>query len=171
MMIKPELESLIEPLLLDLGYILWGIEIHSQGRNTLLRIYIDKPLGVVINDCEYVSKQISALLDVEDPILHHYTLEVSSPGIPRPLFKKEQYQAYIGKEVNLKLGRLKDGTKKLTGTILMVTDEDLTMKSREENVYSRQLGVKQASNKAEDSSVKSIIIPFAWIVKAYLIAE
>ncbi|OGV26390.1 MAG: ribosome maturation factor RimP [Legionellales bacterium RIFCSPHIGHO2_12_FULL_37_14] len=148
-MVKQEIEDLIAPVLAELGYVLWGLEMPLQGKNTLLRIYIDKPGGIAITDCERVSRQVSALLDVEDPILHNYTLEVSSPGIPRPLFVPEQYKAYVGHKVSMKLGRLLNGTKKFTGFIVAVEGENLTIKVGEEN----------------------LTIPFISIVKANLIAE
>jgi ribosome maturation factor RimP len=89
-MIKDELEHLLAPTINDMGYELWGCEYLPQGKHSLLRIYIDKTDGISIDDCQEVSHQISALLDVEDPIPGNYSLEVSSPGIPRPLFNSWQ---------------------------------------------------------------------------------
>jgi ribosome maturation factor RimP len=148
-MIQQELEQLIDPLLIELGYILWGSEFRTQGRSALWRIYIDKSSGIGIEDCERVSRQVSALLDVEDPIGSNYTLEVSSPGIPRPLFKPSQYQVYLGKEVSLKLGKLMNGSRKLTGSIVSATEDQLIVQSGEQVVT----------------------VPFASIMKAHLTAE
>src|SRR5215216_7336112 len=96
-MLRNDLNAIIEPVVIDMGYILWACEYISQGKHSILRIYIDKPAeGIGVFDCERVSKQLAAILDVEDPISGHYSLEVSSPGIPRPLFFKEHYAQYIG---------------------------------------------------------------------------
>lgn len=106
-----------------LGLELWGVELLQQGRYSLLRIYIEREEGVTIEDCEKVSRQVSALLDVEDPIAGEYTLEVSSPGVDRPLFSVEQYAKYVGSEVNLKLRRAVDGRRKFKGQIIKVSGD------------------------------------------------
>ena len=106
-----------------LGLELWGVELLQQGRYSLLRVYIEREEGVTIEDCEKVSRQVSALLDVEDPIAGEYTLEVSSPGIDRPLFSIEQYAKYVGSEVNLKLRRPIDGRRKFKGQIIKVSGD------------------------------------------------
>ena len=102
---------------------LWGVELLQQGRYSLLRVYIEREEGVTIEDCEKVSRQVSALLDVEDPIAGEYTLEVSSPGVDRPLFSVEQYAKYVGSEVNLKLRRAVDGRRKFKGQIIKVSGD------------------------------------------------
>ena len=106
-----------------LGLELWGVELLQQGRYSLLRVYIEREEGVTIEDCEKVSRQVSALLDVEDPIAGEYTLEVSSPGVDRPLFSLEQYAKYVGSEVNLKLRRAVDGRRKFKGQIIKVSGD------------------------------------------------
>jgi ribosome maturation factor RimP len=80
------LEEMIAPVVVSLGCEFWGMEYLTQGRYTTLRIFIDAPKGVSLDDCEKVSRQVSAILDVEDPIQGEYTLEVSSPGMDRPLY-------------------------------------------------------------------------------------
>jgi ribosome maturation factor RimP len=126
-MIKTELEDLISPLIKDLGYELWGCEYLSQGKYSLLRIYIDKEGGIVLEDCEKVSQQVSALLDVEDPIAGNYSLEISSPGIPKPLFYSWQYQRYIGQQVQLKLIKPVNRQKKFTGIIVSASEDKLVL--------------------------------------------
>lgn len=111
-MIKNDIESLLYPIVSELGYQLWACEYLPQGKHSLLRVYIDRPEGIGLSDCELVSKQVSALLDVEDPIPGNYSLEVSSPGIPRPLFHKEHYLMYVGHEVYVKLRKAIDGKRK-----------------------------------------------------------
>ncbi|OCH97755.1 ribosome maturation factor RimP [Legionella jamestowniensis] len=133
-MIKSEIEQLLKPLVEDLGYELWGCDYLSQGKHSLLRIYIDKENGISIDDCERVSKQISALLDVEDPIPGNYSLEISSPGIPRPLFHKEQYKRYIGHDVQVKVFKPVNGSRKLSGTILSVNEDTLLLKIGDEQL-------------------------------------
>jgi ribosome maturation factor RimP len=102
---------------------LWGVDVLQQGRSSLRRVYIEREEGVTIEDCEKVSRQVSALLDVEDPIAGEYTLEVSSPGVDRPLFSVEQYAKYVGSEVNLKLRRAVDGRRKFKGQIIKVSGD------------------------------------------------
>ncbi|WP_454785006.1 ribosome maturation factor RimP [Legionella sp. WA2024007413] len=132
-MIQDELEDLLAPTINDMGYELWGCEYLSQGKHSLLRIYIDKIDGIGIEDCEAVSHQVSALLDVEDPISGNYSLEVSSPGIPRPLFKNWQYQRYIGHEVQVKTFKPIEGKRKLLGTIVSVSENTLVIKINNED--------------------------------------
>ncbi|HHF7373858.1 ribosome maturation factor RimP [Legionella bozemanae] len=132
-MIQDELEHLLAPTISDMGYELWGCEYLSQGRHSLLRIYIDKADGIGIEDCEAVSHQVSALLDVEDPISGNYSLEVSSPGIPRPLFKSWQYQHYIGHEVQVKTFKPVDGKRKLIGTIVSASENSLVLNINNED--------------------------------------
>jgi ribosome maturation factor RimP len=121
-MIQDELEELLGPTVNSMGYELWGCEYLSQGKHSLLRLYIDKEDGIRVEDCQAVSHQVSALLDVEDPIPGNYSLEVSSPGIPRPLFKSWHYQRYVGQPVQVKMFRPIDGRRKLQGTIVSVSE-------------------------------------------------
>ena len=115
--------ELIDTTIQALGLELWGVELLQQGKYSLLRIYIEREEGVTIEDCEKVSRQVSALLDVEDPIAGEYTLEVSSPGMDRPLFSIEQYSQYVGSEVDLKLRRPLDGRRKFKGLIKTVSGD------------------------------------------------
>ena len=113
--------ELIDTTIQALGLDLWGVELLQQGKYSLLRIYIEREEGVMIEDCEKVSRQVSALMDVEDPIAGEYTLEVSSPGLDRPLFRIEHYSQYVGSEVDLKLRRPLDGRRKFKGQIIKVS--------------------------------------------------
>jgi ribosome maturation factor RimP len=115
--------ELIDTTIQALGLDLWGVELLQQGKYSLLRIYIDREEGVTIEDCEKVSRQVSALMDVEDPIAGEYTLEVSSPGMDRPLFWIEHYSQYVGSEVDLKLRRPLDGRRKFKGQITKVSGD------------------------------------------------
>jgi len=126
-MVQEELVQLLSPTVSDMGYELWGCEYLPQGKHSLLRIYIDKEEGIGIEDCEKVSKQINALLDVEDPIPGNYSLEVSSPGIPRPLFSSWQYERYLGEPVQVKTYKPVNGKRKLLGTIASVSETTLVL--------------------------------------------
>lgn len=126
-MIKDELIKLLEPTINAMGYELWGCEYLSQGKHSLLRIYIDKADGIGIEDCQAVSKRVSALLDVEDPIPGHYSLEISSPGIPRPLFSSWQYQRYIGYEIEVKTFKPVNGKRKLSGIIVSASESTIVL--------------------------------------------
>ena len=87
----------------DLGCELWGIECQRVGRFMTVRLFIDKDGGVTVDDCADVSRQVSAILDVEDPIADKYNLEVSSPGLDRPLFTLPQFERYIGQDIAVHL--------------------------------------------------------------------
>ena len=87
----------------DLGCELWGIECQRVGRFMTVRLFIDKEGGVTVDDCADVSRQVSAILDVEDPIADKYNLEVSSPGLDRPLFTLPQFERYIGQDIAVHL--------------------------------------------------------------------
>lgn len=112
------LRALLEPTVEGLGYELVDAEYSGSGRRALLRIYIDRPGGVGLDDCATVSHQVSALLDVEDPIPGQYTLEVSSPGLDRPLIRAQDYERFAGETVKLKLHTAHAGRKKFTGRLL-----------------------------------------------------
>ena len=121
------IQKMIEPVISALGLQLWGIEYLGQGRHTLLRVFIDKTGGVNIEDCAEASRQVSSILDVEDPIKDEYTLEVSSPGMDRILFKPEQYRLYLNSKLKIRLGVAAGGRRNFTGTLQEVagteTDE------------------------------------------------
>ena len=111
------ISELFRPAVASLGLELWGVEHLVRSHSSLLRIYIDGPDGISIEDCEKVSRQVSAILDVEDPISGEYTLEVSSPGFDRPLFCFEQFGRFLGEVVSLKLRTPLDGRRKFKGKL------------------------------------------------------
>lgn len=122
------LTELIAGVVGPMGYELVGVEYLSQGHgNGLLRIYIDHENGINVDDCAAVSHQVSGLLDVEDPIHEAYSLEVSSPGLDRPLFTREQFVRFIGEQVNLKLHEKVQGRRRLKGRLLQVEGEIVTV--------------------------------------------
>jgi len=121
------LQNLIAPIVASLNCELWGLEYLTQGRYTTLRIFIDGPNGVSLEDCEKVSRQVSAVMDVEDPIDGEYTLEVSSPGMDRPLYSAAQYARYLGETVNVRLRMARDGRRRFKGEIVKVEGDDVAI--------------------------------------------
>jgi ribosome maturation factor RimP len=123
-----ELIQLINPVVADLGLECLGIEYAPSRGNSLLRIYIDHlERPITIEDCEAVSRELSAQLDVNDPISGRYTLEVSSPGIDRPLFTPAQFARFIGEKAKIALNLPTDGRRRLLGTIRAVDGERITI--------------------------------------------
>ncbi len=119
------LNELLQPLVEDLGYEFVGIEYNSNPKHSVLRIYIDKENGVDIKDCESVSRETAALLDVKDPIRSKYDLEVSSPGLDRPLFTPAHYIEFAGYEAKINLFAPQDGRRKFTGPILGADEKNV----------------------------------------------
>jgi ribosome maturation factor RimP len=101
----------------------------AQGKHSVVRIYIDSPSGISVEDCATVSQQVSAILDVEDPITGEYTLEVSSPGMDRLLFVLEQYAEYIGEIVELRLRSAFEGRRRFKGVLQGIEGEDIVIRS------------------------------------------
>jgi ribosome maturation factor RimP len=126
------IRNIVEPVVAALGYQLWGIEYLGQGRHSLLRIYIDKEGGINIDDCAEASRQVSAILDVEDPISSEYTLEVSSPGLDRMLFTLDQFKAYAGSQVKLRLTGNFEGRRNFNGVIKSVVDSSIVLMAGED---------------------------------------
>ena len=120
---KEKIELLVHPILERMGYTLWGCQCLLSQKQPLIRIYIDKAEGILVDDCEQASHAISAVFDVENIINDHYRLEISSPGLPRPLFYPWQFQENIGKMAKIKLIRLVDGHRWINGLIKTVNDE------------------------------------------------
>jgi ribosome maturation factor RimP len=119
-----KIEDLIKPNIETLGFELVGVEFAKSGKYSTLKVYIDSENGINVEDCSEVSHQISAILDVEDPINTQYNLEVSSPGIERPLFKLSDYQRFLGCEISCRLKSLLEGKRKLTGEIVQVNERE-----------------------------------------------
>ena len=122
-----ELRNLLEPAIKALGYSLWGIEYVSQGKHSLVRVYLDKEGGIGIEDCTQASKQISSILDVEDPISGEYTLEVSSPGLDRVLFSLDQYKEYLGWHLKIRLRENFENRRKFTGQLKAIVNDELVL--------------------------------------------
>ena len=120
------LRVLLEPVIEDMGYELVMAELEGSESKTL-RLYIDSPGGIVLDDCEMVSRQVSALLDVEDPISGEYTLEISSPGLDRPLAKPEHFKRAEGDTVKIRMVRSHLGRRNFTGLLKNVSSDGVVV--------------------------------------------
>lgn len=121
------LTALLEPTVRGLGYELLGIERGRGGGGQLLRLYIDHEQGISVEDCERVSRQVSDVLDVEGAISGEYTLEVSSPGIERPLFTLEQHRRFVGEQVAVRLRVPLEGRRRLRGVLQAVGEDSIVV--------------------------------------------
>jgi len=117
-----ELIELLEPVVTALGYEMLGIEYFRQKDGSMLRLYIDNDDGITIDDCSRVNHQVIGVLDVHDPIKEKYFLEISSPGLDRPLFTLEQFQRFIGEKVKMKLREKVEERRKIKGVIKAVEE-------------------------------------------------
>jgi len=118
-----DLTPLFEPVVESMGYELVGVEFQDAGGHGTLRVYIDRENGVSLEDCAAISHQISGILDVEEPIKQAYDLEISSPGIDRPLFRLADFERFVGKTAKIKLTVALEGRKNFKGRLQGVTDD------------------------------------------------
>jgi ribosome maturation factor RimP len=125
---ESQLTALLAPTVESLGFELWGLELVSPHRRPTLRVYIDREAGVTVDDCAEVSRHVSGVLDVEDPIKGEYTLEVSSPGIDRLLFHREQYAAYVGEPIEVRLRLPYEGRRKFRGWLMGLEEDDVVVR-------------------------------------------
>lgn len=124
---EEQLKTLLTPVVESLECEFWGLEYIVGGLRKTLRIYIDKPGGVVLEDCEIVSRQLSSVLDVEDPVAGEYLLEVSSPGMDRALYTLAHYERFIGETVTLRLRVPLEGRRKFTGRLQAVEGDEIIL--------------------------------------------
>jgi ribosome maturation factor RimP len=116
------LRDILGPSIKSLGFELVDVEL-SGGSRRVLRVFIDKPQGITVDDCAKVSRAISAVLDVEDPVPESYVLEVSSPGLDRPLVSEADFRRFLGEDVKVQVGQPLDGRRRFKGKLLEVTSE------------------------------------------------
>jgi ribosome maturation factor RimP len=144
------LHDLLKTLVSSMGYEFVGMELRKQSRRTsTLRIFIDTDKGVTVDDCAKVSRQVSAMMDVEDPIQGEYNLEVSSPGLDRPLFEIAHYHKQIGNRVKVRLHTPVIDRRNIVGVLLRVEENNIHLLVDQEE----------------------IIVPFSSIDKAKVIAD
>ena len=126
--------NLIEPVITGLGYEFVGAEFLPQGKHSLLRVYIDAEAGITVDDCATVSRQLSSMLDVEDPISGVYTLEVSSPGLDRLLFTLDHFGRFIGHEIKFTFSMPVNKRRKMTATLKDVGTADIKVEFEGEEI-------------------------------------
>jgi len=127
-----QLQELIAPTVIDMGFEFWGLEYQTQSGSSLLRVFIESPDGISVDNCAQVSRQLSLMLDVEDPVKSEYRLEVSSPGMARPFFTLDQYQRHIGFNVKVKLRFAFEGRKQFKGVLTAVENDELVIRDGED---------------------------------------
>ena len=120
-----KLTAMLRPAVEETGKELLGVEFISAGNHSVLRLFIDHENGIDVDDCAEVSRQVGAILDVEDPISSEYSLEVSSPGLDRPLFEKSQFEAVVGETVEAKISMPLNGRRKFKGKLVAVENDSL----------------------------------------------
>ena len=129
---ETEIEALLAPVVAMEECEIWGVEYRAQGKHSKLLLYIDSEQGVSVDDCERVSRRVSDVLDVEEIVSGGYTLEVSSPGMDRILFKPEQYQRCRGERVEVRLNYPIDGTKRVVGVLVGMEDGEAVVRVDED---------------------------------------
>jgi len=147
---SPVLQEKLAALVVALGYEWVGCEFAQENRNTLFRVYIDSLNGVTVQDCSKVSRQIGAMLDVENLVLERYTLEVSSPGINRPLFELEQYQKQQGRRIKVRLHTPVEQQRNFVGILQRIEGEHIYLLLEKE---------------------REVALPFSEVEKANVIAD
>ena len=127
-----QIQELIAPVVIDLGFEFWGLEYQTKSGAALLRVFIESPDGISVDDCAKVSREVSLLLDVEDPIRSEYRLEVSSPGMSRPFFTLDQYSRYSGFFVKIKLRFAFEGRRQFKGLLAGVKNDEVLIRDGED---------------------------------------
>lgn len=141
---REQLLRLLEPAIDTLGYELVDVEFAPAGTGGLLRVYIDAPQGITLDDCEHVSHQVSGVLDAADPIPGAYRLEVSSPGLDRVLRTRAHFERFTGSRIHVELGLPRAGRRRFTGRLLELLQDDIVMEVDGERVSLALEQVKKA---------------------------
>ena len=137
--------DLVSPVADELGYMLWDVEYVKEGADMILRITIDKPEGVDIEDCEKMARAIDPIIDEADPIEVSYKMEVSSPGIERALTRPEHFAACMGEKIEIKLYAPVDGKKQIVGILTAADDKTVTVTVDEAEVVLEKSAVAKVS--------------------------
>jgi ribosome maturation factor RimP len=127
-----QIQELIAPVVIDLGFEFWGLEYQTKSGAALLRVFIESPDGISVDDCAKVSRELSLLLDVEDPIRSEYRLEVSSPGMSRPFYTLDQYSRYSGFLVKIKLRFAFEGRRQFKGLLAGGKNDEVLIRDGED---------------------------------------
>lgn len=141
---------IIEPVVVGMGYNFWGIECQTGVNSAKVCVYIDHNNGISLDDCSRVSEQLSAVLDVEDPIRVPYNLEISSPGINRPLFNNEHLKSSVGRKVKIKTLWPINERRNFSGMLLEIGDQDIKIKVADGEVYDIAINAIKSAKLNED---------------------
>lgn len=144
-----KIETLVKPIADELNYEVYHIEFVKENNEFYLRIYIDKEEGISITDCEALSRRVSDVLDVKDPIDKAYYLEVSSPGLNRRLFTDEHFKKFVGREVLVKLNGNIEGKKNIKGLLKEVNEENIIVEDDEKAITIPKSKIKAANLEGE----------------------
>jgi ribosome maturation factor RimP len=142
---QQHLSEIIAPAVEAVGFEFVGLEYKPAGKHSLLRVFIDSDNGINVDDCAEVSQQVSAVMDVEDPINNEYRLEVSSPGADRPLFTLDHFIQFQGKNVTLKLKSAINGRRKFKGKIVLVEENKINIEVDGDNFNFEVHQIEQAN--------------------------
>jgi ribosome maturation factor RimP len=142
--VPEKLREIVESVVTSMDYEFVGAEFHRNSKNSLLRIFIDREDGITLDDCSSVSHQISGVLDVEDPIAGNYTLEISSPGLDRPLFTADHFVKFAGNKVQIRLLAPKAGRRKFTGTLKGMDGDEVVLLHDDGEVHINISDIDQA---------------------------
>lgn len=132
--VKNVVEKLVRPIIENMGYEYVDTEYAKQGKDWLLTLYADKPGGILIDDCEQISRACESVLDEKDPIPGSYTLVVSSPGLDRPLKTDRDFERHMGSEIDVKLYKPFMDKKEFTGTLVDAGDGSFTIASGDDEI-------------------------------------
>ena len=151
---EKQLTELISPVIEDLGFVFWGLEYIPQKNNAILRVYIDHEKGVTVENCAVCSREISGILEVEDPISSAYVLEVSSPGMDRVLFNSDQFGLYVNESVVVKLAQPVNEARNIKGQIKSVEGDKIVVANEVTNYEFEMGNVMKARLKPTFGGVK-----------------
>lgn len=141
---REKMIEMLEPVVESLGYELVLLDFNASSKHGLLRLYIDAPGGITLEDCERVSREVAARLDVEDPIPAAYQLEVSSPGLDRPLVKPAHFERFIGRQAKVQLLVPQDGRRKFAGHIRAAGETSVRLETPEGPVELKYADMERA---------------------------
>jgi len=147
---RDTLVALLQPVVEDLGYVLWELEYSSGRGSAVLRLYIDAPAGITVDDCERVSRAVSERLDADDPLPGQYTLEVSSPGIDRPLRTAAHFAPYVGETVFVELVQPLEGRRRFKGPLAAAGAEAIEVEVDGQRVALPIGGIRRAHLAPDD---------------------
>lgn len=128
---KEKIFAISEPLINSFGLNLWGVEVNSSARGPIITVFIDKEGGVSLEDCDKVSKELEGIFDVENIYDGRYVLEVSSPGLTRVLYKKTQYEKFIGERIKVKTKEKINSSQNFSGILKNVTEDGISLVTSE----------------------------------------